>query len=145
MSTRQLALVVKDLDQIIKNKQELKAEKIRRLEDLKSLTEMMTVQAAAIDKELKKTIDKLKDISLTLEKLKQALKEDETRAEKLRSHELASLKLQAEQCRAELQGVKEILNIEAPFSGRVVYRETSPQTAYNKAPLLVLAKGDAFF
>jgi len=130
------------LEQIRQRKTYLAAERERRCEDLANLTEITAAQTEALANELSKTLEELRGNTAELEKLQRLIGEDRDRARKLRRQELECNHLQAAQCRAELEGLERVLNIQAPFGGRVVFREASPKTAYKKAPLLVLARGE---
>ena len=107
----------------------------------------MTAQLASEqDQKLTQQIDRLHsslEAATQFERTAAAkLADDTKRAERLRQHELEKVEAKTRQVNAELDGLQSEKTVTAPFSGRVVYRAAAPRTAFNDAPLLVLAPED---
>lgn len=105
--------------------------------------------ASECDRQLKRYAQELDRIESALaastvdeSRFEQLLAEDRTRAEKVRAFELAKLAAKVNQSEAKQAGARQTLEIAAPFSGNVVYRERSPNTAEPQNALLVLGVED---
>lgn len=105
--------------------------------------------ASECDRQLKRYAQELDRIESALTastvdelRFEQLLAEDRTRAEKVRALELAKLAAKVRQSEAKQTGARQTLEIAAPFSGNVVYREHSPNTAEPQDALLVLGVDD---
>jgi hypothetical protein len=105
--------------------------------------------ASECDRQLKRYEQELDRIESALaastideSRCEQLLAEDRTRAEKVKTFELAKLAAKVRQSEAKQTGARQTLEITAPFSGNVVYRERSPNTAEPNDALLVLGVED---
>ncbi len=112
----------------------------RELENLRSATELALAQqvqerSAELENETARTAAARSALALA----QSALDQDRPRAEALRERRLRQIQIQLDECQALLEGRGRQLNFQAPWNGRIGFREPSPASPpSDNGPLLVL-------
>jgi len=99
-------------------------------------TRGLSAEVVAAEKEMGEARDRADALFARLER-------DAERARRVRHKRIEQLGVEIAQAKAEIAGLLASLVANAPFPGKVVYRDPSPRTAGSKAPLVVLAGRDA--
>jgi multidrug resistance efflux pump len=101
-------------------------------------------QAEDIGRELSRARQQLAGANSELQVSEEHLRQDRKRADLLKQQMLQQNQFEVQQCRAKLEGIHDVLEIKAPFSGIVAYSDPAPCTALPLAPVVVLAPDQGF-
>ena len=113
-------------------------------QDVARLEKLAGAQAEAMVGDIERVRRRLAEIPAEEGPVRKQLSEELARAEGRRGAKLEQLALELRQCEAEMSGLERELTVTAPISGRLAYRDPAPRTAFDEAPLCVLAPADAF-
>jgi multidrug resistance efflux pump len=133
-----------EIDRLQQQFRKLNAEKAQYADSLQDLQTLLVKQEGELGIELDRVRGELARVSGELRDVKHRLAQDMQRAQSAHEGQIEQIELEIEEVRQELQGVRETLLVRAPFSGSVVYRDTSPGTAAEKEPVLILGQRQGF-
>lgn len=122
----------------------LEVEKRHLQESMPRFAACTSRQAEEISQELTRARQQLADSIGGLQASKERLDQDRRRAELLKTQMLQQLDFELQQCLARLEGIHDVLEIKAPFSGIIAYADPAPCAALPLAPVVVLAPDQGF-
>jgi hypothetical protein len=141
---KEVAVLTAELERLRAKEDSARQQKTQAEEHVRELEALIEQQTVAFDKELTSLRERLVEVTDRRALLQEELHRDIANAQQRRQSKLEQIRLDLEQHRNKIDGLAKTLEVTAPISGQVEYRNPSPGTVYENDPLLIVAPPDAF-